>query len=327
MQATILKGGHIHQTVRVDWEQGEVRKQTVFQRLNPAIFPDPGLLADNNSVIAAHLRERAYPKDILEPVRTPMGVTVVQAPDGPWRAFPFLSQTYVRHQAADEKEVRKAAAAIGEWHSFLRDLSPDRIQAAIPRFFDVSRRWDQWLQAKANGLPGRLREAATEITRLESGYHLVEKYETLKRENNFPLRILHGDPKLSNLLFDEKSEEVRAIIDWDTVQPGWIVFDFGDMVRSYTNTCAEDEADTSKVSIHQSFLDALHEGFLSQTEGFLTPAERQHLALGAQWVIWVQALRFLADYLVGDKYYPAGFAEHNLVRARGQLALLERSKF
>jgi len=321
LRSAVLKGGHIHQTVLMEWEDPHSRSKTVFQRINPAVFPAPELLARNNAIVANHLKSHSYPKEILHPLTTPGGDTLVWTPDGPWRAFPYLSETCSITRATDPAEVKKAAEAIGEWHAFLKDLDPAWITPAIPHFFDVSHRWGQWENAKAKALPDRMEKAAPETALLESGRHLVEKYEALKHENILPLRILHGDPKLSNLLFDEKTKEVRAIIDWDTVQPGWIVFDFGDMVRSYTNTCAEDEPDPSKVRVHQPFLDALLEGFLSQTESFLTPAERKHLPLGAQWVIWVQALRFLADYLVGDKYYPAAFAEHNLVRARGQLEL------
>ena len=323
VQTTILKGGHIHLTALVEWEGPKGPEKTVFQRLNPSVFPDPELLAENNAVIVGHLRTHSYPKEILQPMYTPEGLSLVPAPGGPWRAFPYFSETYARTQAVDAGEVRKAAAAVGEWHNFLKDLDPGKIQPAIPRFFDLTHRWGQWEYARQNALPDRTLHASAEIAQLESGRHLVDQFERLRESDIFPLRILHGDPKLSNLLFDEKTKEIRAIIDWDTVQPGWIVFDFGDMVRAYTNPCAEDEPDPAGIKIHQPYLDALLDGFLSQTQHWLTPAERDHLLTGAQWVIWTQALRFLADYLIGDRYYPASYPEHSLVRGRNQLKLLE----
>lgn len=314
-----LEGGHIHHTYLVDWEREQSRQQTIFQRLNPHVFPDPESISSNNLVVAAHLESRNYPREILRPVETAGRRALIWSAGFPWRAFPYLGGTYNRKRPESESEVYKAAAAIGEWHTFLKDLDPGLIKPAIPGFFDVENRWAQWERAKANAIPERLKKAEAEIAALESRKELVARYAALRRQNLLPQRILHGDPKLANLLFDEKTGEVRAIIDWDTVQPGWVVFDFGDMVRAYTNRSAEDESDISKVKLHEPYLKALTEGFLSQTSHWLTQAEKDHLMLGAQWVIWVQALRFLADYLVGDVYYPVKYPEHNLVRGRNQL--------
>lgn len=322
-QTTLLQGGHIHRTVRVEWEAEGQHAAAVFQRLNPQIFPDPELMVENNRIIADHLEGKGYSKEVLRPIRTPEGAAVVWAGDHPWRAFPFLSNTYTRLFPTVPEEVYQSAAAVGEWHSFLRDLDPQQIRPAIPGFFDVEKRWKQWETASGNALPDRLEKAGSAIVELESHRGLVDRFLDLQKENTLPLRILHGDPKLSNLLFDEQTHEVRALIDWDTVQPGWIVFDFGDMVRAYANPCAEDEPDLEKVTIHRPYMEALIDGFLSQMGHWLTPAEREHIFLGARWVIWIQALRFLADYLVGDKYYPVQYESHNLVRARNQLRLLE----
>ncbi|MBK7408292.1 MAG: aminoglycoside phosphotransferase family protein [Saprospirales bacterium] len=327
LRATRLDGGHIHRTVRVEWEMQGQRAEAVFQRLNPEIFPDPELLAENNRLIAGHLEGKGYPRAVLRPLETPEGKAVVWAPDGLWRAFPYLANTYTHLFPTEVEEVRKAATAIGEWHTYLKDFDSHQIRAAIPGFFDVEKRWQQWGKACAEAIPERMERAASEITSLESNRQLVNQFLDLQRENSLPLRILHGDPKLSNLLFDQHTKEVRALIDWDTVQPGWIVFDFGDMVRAYANPCAEDEPDPEKTSIHPPFLDALLEGFFAQTQNWLTSAERDNLFLGAQWVIWMQALRFLADYLTGDRYYPVQYETHNLVRARNQLRLLERFEF
>jgi thiamine kinase-like enzyme len=324
----VLTGGYINQTSLVEWSSDRETFQTVFQGINPTIFPDPELLNKNNELIAAHLKAHSYPKEILVPLATPEGKTLVPALDGAWRAFPFIAGTFTRTKATDASEVRAAAAAIGEWHSFLKDMDPLSIQPAIPHFFDLTYRWKQFMVVRQNAPEDRSRKAWLEILQLSSeGRDLTWHYEYLKTFNPLPLRILHGDPKLSNILFDEKTGEVRAIIDWDTVQPGWIIFDFGDMVRAYTNPCAEDEPDVMKVKVHRPYMDALLEGFLAQTEPWLRPSERINLRLGAQCVIWLQALRFLADYLSGDHYYPVEYPEQNLVRARNQLRLLNSIKF
>jgi Ser/Thr protein kinase RdoA (MazF antagonist) len=281
----------------------------------------------NIQKVAGFLARSDYPRSVLEPLETPDGRMLVDTPDGPWRAFPYLSPTISKLEASSAEEVFKAAAAVGEWHSFLRELDPVSIQPAIPGFFDVSWRWQQWQEAKAAAAPDRLAQARLEIEQLEAHAGLVDQFVRTAKAGTLPLRLLHGDPKLSNLLFDATTGEVRALIDWDTVQPGWIVFDFGDMVRSYTNAHAEDDPDPHATQVHEPYLQALREGFLSQTASWLTAAEKDHLFTGASWVIWMQALRFLADYLRGDVYYPVNYADHNRIRARNQLSLLESFLF
>ena len=326
LQFRRLVGGHIHQTMLVEWEQDGQVEQTIFQRLNPHVFPDPEGIAANSLVIASYLESKGYGRDILRAVAMPEGGVVVWHDQLPWRAFPYLSNTYTRFQPVSAEEVYEAAVAIGEWHTFLKDLDPGLIQPAIPGFFDVAGRWAQWLEAKSRALPARITQAAEEMRQLEEDAGLVDLFSQVKKKGVLPLRILHGDPKLSNLLFDEKTHAIRAIIDWDTVQPGWLVFDFGDMVRAYTHPAAEDDPDLGRLQMHVPYLQALTEGFLSQTAHWITPAERENLMQGAQWVIWVQALRFLADYLVGDEYYPVTYPEHNLVRAKNQLQLYRQVK-
>jgi Ser/Thr protein kinase RdoA (MazF antagonist) len=312
---TRLEGGHIHQT----WLAERGGEQLILQRLNPFVFAEPELLSRNNLVIADWLEAKGYPRYILRPLAAPSGETIAWVDGAPWRAFPYVAHTRAGAQAQGAQEVRKAAAAIGEWHTFLKDLDPGLVRPAIPGFFDLAHRWGQWEAASQEALPERARRAQREIAWLDSGAFLVDRF----RETELPLRILHGDPKLSNILFDAVSGELKAIIDWDTAQPGWIVFDFGDMARAYMSAGAEDEPDLNRVRIHQPFAEALLEGFLGETESWLTPAERGHLFLGAQWVIWMQALRFLADYLTGDHYYPVRYEDHNLVRARNHLKLWE----
>ena len=321
-----LTGGHIHRTYRVEMRAAPGNQTVVFQRLHPQIFPEPELLVANAEVVAGHLSAKGYPRRILHHLPASGGRRVVWDERGfPWRGFPWFDGKS-KSVPESETDVRRAAAALGEWHTFLRDLDPGRVRAPIPGFFDPAHRWRQWEQAVAGSLPDRRRRAGEEIERLLAGYGLVEQYENLRRSAALPDRVLHGDPKISNFLFDEQTGEVSALLDWDTLQPGWIVFDFGDLVRAYASPAAEDEPDPEKVFLHPPYLHAIETGFLRETEAWLTPPEREHLRLGAHWVIWMQALRFLADYLTGDHYFQTQYPEHNLVRARNQLKLGEGLK-
>ena len=138
-----------------------------------------------------------------------------------------------------------------------------------------------------------------------------------------PLRVTHNDTKSNNVLFDRESKKPITVIDLDTVMPGLVAFDFGDAIRSAANTANEDEADLSKVSLDTEKFKAFAEGFLEATAGMLTDAELDSLVLGAFTLTFEQAVRFLDDYLTGDKYFRTAYEGHNLVRAKCQYTLAE----
>ena len=136
-----------------------------------------------------------------------------------------------------------------------------------------------------------------------------------------PLHAAHHDTKINNVLFDKTTKKAMAVIDWDTIMPGTVLSDFGDMVRTFTNAADEDEKDFSKVKMRQEIYVALTGGFLSEMGGLLTKEELAHLKDAGPWLTLMQAVRFLSDYLAGDVYYKTEYPGHNLVRAGNQLAL------
>jgi len=138
--------------------------------------------------------------------------------------------------------------------------------------------------------------------------------------------VVHTDPKIGNLLFDVSTNEAIAVLDWDTIMPGAIPADFGDMVRAMACTVGEDEADFSLVDLDETLFQALAEGFLPPLKDMLTPLEIENLVTGARWIILEQMMRFLTDFINGDVYYKTAYAEHNLVRARNQMALYQAVK-
>jgi Ser/Thr protein kinase RdoA (MazF antagonist)/NDP-sugar pyrophosphorylase family protein len=325
LKSHLISTGHIHKTIYALLKESGGERERVFQRINPHIFKDTDRLVNNALQIEAHLKRADYPFEPVPQLKGKGGSHwAMDKKGGRWRAFPYVQNSYCRTQAENIEEVRQAAEAIGHLHSCLRTFNPLPIQPAIPGFFDLAWRWQQWTEALENALPERRVTAKPQIEALEARQFYVDEYEELKAMDQMPIRLLHGDPKLSNLLFDKHSQKVRAIVDWDTAQPGWIIFEFGDMVRSYTNPGGEDGDLSSKEAQdkHDQLYTIVWKGFLKYTDDWLTPGEKTHLPIGARWVIWMQALRFLADYLIGDNYYPVAFPDQNLERAKTHLALL-----
>ena len=144
----------------------------------------------------------------------------------------------------------------------------------------------------------------------------------MSEQNELPLRITHNDTKFNNVLLD-KNDEVQCVIDLDTVMPGYVAYDFGDAIRTIINSAAEDEKDLSKVVLNIPLYQAYTEGYLFEAQDFLTEKEIESLFYGVLLLPYMQAVRFLTDYLEGDKYYKIHYIDHNLVRTRAQIKLVQ----
>jgi Ser/Thr protein kinase RdoA (MazF antagonist) len=135
--------------------------------------------------------------------------------------------------------------------------------------------------------------------------------------------VTHNDTKISNILFDSSSGRVLCAIDLDTVMSSTSLNDFGDAIRSYTNTGAEDDRDLANVEMNIEMFRAYAEGYLSEQRATMSASEKEWLAFSARYITFEQVLRFLMDYIDGDKYYKTAYADHNLVRTRAQHKLLQ----
>jgi Ser/Thr protein kinase RdoA (MazF antagonist) len=179
----------------------------------------------------------------------------------------------------------------------------------------------QFEDACKNGVKERISETAGDIKLLKDRTEEMVKIQKLGREGKITTRIVHHDTKINNVLFDENDKGL-CVIDLDTVMPGFIHDDFGDSIRTFTNTGEEDDKNPDHVSINMNYFKSYAEGFLGETRNMLNAAEKDHLALSARALTYMQCLRFLTDYLNGDIYYHVNHETHNLQRTKAQIKLL-----
>jgi Ser/Thr protein kinase RdoA (MazF antagonist) len=295
----------------------------LLQRLNHHIFRQPEAVMQNIQLVAEHLGSQPYQMKILAPRPTRSGQWLHHDERGNyWRVFPFFDKTITYDKVGSPSQAHEAARAFGAFARALDGLDPQQLQITIPGFHDGLKRLNDFLQNLENALPERLAEARNEVDYILSNQLIFNQITKL----NLPLRAIHHDTKINNLLFDEKTGKAVCVIDLDTVMPGTVLSDFGDLVRTGTCLAEEDEADLSKIEFRKTVYDALMEGFLAEMGGLLTPAERNALPLAGPWLTLMQAVRFLGDYLNGDAYYKVKYPQHNLVRAKNQLTLFEQMK-
>jgi Ser/Thr protein kinase RdoA (MazF antagonist) len=317
--------GHINDTYRLEIVEAGKPQTWLLQRLNHHVFRQPEAVMQNIQLVAEHLEKQGYALKILKPQPTLDGHWLYCDPSGNyWRIFPFFDKTASYEQVETPGQAHAAAKAFGAFSRALNGLDASQLQATIPNFHNGLWRLEQFHQAIQNAIPERLTEARTEVDAILAHQSLFQQVADL----HLPQRAIHHDTKVNNLLFDAASDKAHptavAVIDLDTVMPGIVLSDFGDLVRTATSLADEDEADFSKIHFRQQIYEALLEGFLSEMGDILTPAERSALPLAGPWLTLMQAVRFIGDYIVGDVYYKVKYAGHNLVRGRGQVALFEQ---
>lgn len=317
LEAARHGGGHIHQTFLVRTRAGDF----LLQRLNERVFPDLDAVMENLQRVAAHLSTSApSPRHTLRLRRARSGDALLRTGDGAaWRMLDFIPGAVSHDVAPDLDHIRAAACAFGEFQRRLDSLPGPPLKDTLPGFHDTRRRFERFEQVLTADVRDRAATCREEAASLLARRALAPALQELR----LPVRTVHNDTKLNNLLFDASTGEALCVIDWDTTMPGLAAHDFGDMARTMASDTAEDEPDTSRARLLPERLAAIREGYLSAVEGWLSPAETRTLDLGARTLLFEQALRFLTDHLEGDVYYPVSRPDHNLIRARVQLALLD----
>ncbi|MBS1976122.1 MAG: aminoglycoside phosphotransferase family protein [Bacteroidetes bacterium] len=311
--------GHIHETFRVlgpdSW---------ILQRVNKNVFLRPEVIARNWRLAADYLLDTEPNYVFLRPALTVDGKEMVVDGEGwPWRMFPYLSGTVTIDCVSTEKEAYAAAAAFGGLTRRLNNIPLTDFQETIPHFHDLALRFDQFGEALAGATPERIDKAASCIESVKQFGYLVSQYQELVDSGELRRRITHNDTKINNVLLDEKTREARCVIDLDTLMPGYFIYDFGDMVRTFVSPVDENEKDINRISFRENIYRALHEGYLDQMGMVMSAAELKAIPFAGKMMTYIMSLRFLADFLNGDVYYHTAYIGHNLVRARNQLRYLE----
>lgn len=338
-----LKRGHIHDTYISTWRQesghqasgrqesGRQESGTrryLHQRVNERVFPDiPGLM-HNVELVTEHLRENGASAaegelEFLTLVPTADGQMYLTGAGGFWRTYDFIEGTETFDVCEGPERARETARAFGHFQAGLLDLDPSGLIETIPDFFSSPHRWRQLARAAATDRAGRVAQCGPELAFIREREELFGLFEGLLAAGRIPTRVIHGDTKLNNVLFDVRTRRPRCICDLDTCMPGWSLYDFGDLVRFTAATSEEDETDLERAGMDLELYRALVDGFLESARGFLVPEEVRLMPEAARLVTLTLGARFLADHLDGDRYFGVGRPGQNLDRARVQLRMVE----
>lgn len=306
------------------WKVTTSSDEYILQRLNHLVFSEPEDIAHNISLIVTHLRKHYPSYNFAAPVEAKDGATLVYLEnEGFFRLFPFVKGSYTKDVVETADEAYEAAAQFGRFTHVLSGLDIAELKITIPSFHDLSLRYKQFLAALENGNAERIIESDVLIRKVMENRSIAEQYQLIKTNPDCKLRVTHHDTKISNVLFDNEGKGL-CVIDLDTVMPGHFISDVGDMMRTYLSPVSEEESDFSKIEVRASIFEAIVKGYYNEMKTDLTKAEKQLFFYSGKFMIYMQAIRFLTDYLNDDVYYGARYEKHNFIRAANQLVLLEK---
>jgi len=311
--------GHINQTYKITLQEGQNIAVFVLQKINTEIFKKPLAIMDNIANIGHFLTKKSYPRKVLLPVENSQGQYTVKVAENYWRLYPFIENTITYNQVDTTEQAYAAAFAFGEYTNYLDDFEAASLHTTIPNFHNTNLRYEQFLKATKSGVGERKRKAQAAINELLTYQYLLKRIRATK----LPLRVTHNDTKINNILFDKISGAAVCVIDLDTLMPDTLLYDYGDMVRTFTPVFDENSDNFAQIYVRKEMLNALTEGYLAGLDGQLTSLEKELLMYGGKLTIFEQALRFLTDYLQGDIYYKVTTEDQNLIRTKNQLCLLE----
>ena len=338
ISAVAYGSGHINETFVATYEMRAVGKGTetrqcrfIHQRINTNIFKDPATLMCNLARVTKHIRgkleaqgEDDLERRVLTLISTRDNINwVIDERGNYWRTFQFIEGATTFDVVETVDQAREVGHAFGEFQSQLIDLGPPQLAFTIPDFHNTRERLSAFKEAVERDVCNRAASVRDEISRVDHYVDLVDDLLKLQRAGEIPLRVVHNDTKINNVLIDDETGKSLCVIDLDTVMPGLVADDFGDLVRTSSSFAREDERNLSKVVVELPIFEALVIGYLSASGSFLTDSEVDSLIVGSKLMTYEQALRFLADHLTGDTYFRIHREAHNLDRARVQIALLD----
>lgn len=297
-------------------------REFVFQRINDKVFKHPEDITYNIRLINDYLIEK-YPQYLFtSPVKAlNMSDMIRDEESGYFRLFLYVNGSVTHNELKKPIQAYEAAKQFGKFTRLLSGLNISQLRTTIPDFHNLGLRFGQFKDSLKNTDSVKYEKTKEAIGFLIDNQYIVEEYKKITISQDFKHRVTHHDTKISNVLFDIEDKGL-CVIDLDTVMPGYFISDVGDMMRTYLSPVSEEEMDLNKIEVRIEFFQAIIQGYLSEMKNELSEVEKRSIIYAGKFMIYMQAIRFITDYLNNDIYYGAKYEGHNLVRGLNQVKLL-----
>jgi Ser/Thr protein kinase RdoA (MazF antagonist) len=284
----------------------------VLQRINQHVFPAPELITENLLILNQHVDKNANAQlKIPGILKTAADDPYFKDDNGDyWRAQSFIDNSESLEIIRTLADAEAAGFALGHFHRLLSDLDPNLLNDTLPGFHIATDYLNRYHQVAALTTKG---QSFCEHF-INKHQALAETLETAKQQGLLPIRVIHGDPKLNNFLFDKDSRKIISLIDLDTVKPGLVHYDIGDCIRSCCHVLTDNTFD-------MDVCEAILKSYLIEASAFFSAQDYQYLFPAIQLIPFELGIRFYTDYLEGNRYFKVTDPEQNLFRAIAQFEL------
>ncbi|MDJ0633374.1 MAG: aminoglycoside phosphotransferase family protein [Xenococcaceae cyanobacterium MO_188.B29] len=323
--------GNINNTFLVTLDNCE-EKHFILQRINTKVFLQPELVMQNICNFSNHAQQKLSKNlddnycywQVPHVLFTNNSQNHWLDREGSfWRAISFIDNAQSFDIIQDLNHAQEIGYGLGTFHNLISDLSVDKLADTLEGFHITPRYFQHYREVLEKSTIKSSAEGDYCLKFIESRADCVNILENAKAKGRLPLRPIHGDPKINNIMMDKNTEKAIAMVDLDTVKPGLVHYDIGDCLRSGCNILGEETRDWEKVSFDLELAQAILQGYLSVARSFLTEYEYEYLYEGIRLIAFELGLRFFTDYLEGDIYFKIKYPEHNLARALVQFKLTE----
>jgi Ser/Thr protein kinase RdoA (MazF antagonist) len=306
----------------------------VLQRLNTRVFAQPLLVLQNLQVLGEHIQRKFNSSErhlLLSGRRWHLPQLMCTLDQQQtwhcceageiWRTITYVPDAVCVDVVAGPAQARELGIGLGLFHQLISDLPPAALADTLEGFHITPLYLDAYHKALVNTQQQPCEASERCISFIREREQLCDLLERAKQRGELPVRPIHGDPKINNVLLDRESGQAVALIDLDTVKPGLVHYDIGDCLRSCCNRLGEETLDIEAVTFDLELAEAILEGYLGVAGSFLSEAELRYIPDAARLISFELGLRFFSDYLCGSTYFKADRPRHNLERALVQFAL------
>lgn len=324
----VCNTGHINGTFFADSPLGRI----VVQRINKDVFSDVPALMDNVTAVTKHVESKMLAmgasseeisRGVLKYFPKADGKYYTLDDDGEyWRISKFIDGS-CSYNFGTAELLSESGYSFGKFQDYLSDFPAETLNETIPFFHDTAVRFAHFERSVSTDAVCRASKCPDLIEKVLSYKDMAGKIVSMLERGELPLRVIHNDTKLNNILFDKTTGKSLCVVDLDTVMPGTLLYDFGDAIRSGASATPEGSLDFDRISLREDLYKAFYEGFSRGVGSTITQAEKENLPLGAFMMAYEVGMRFLDDYLSGDTYFRTEYTGQNLDRARGQLLLAD----
>jgi len=320
IEISTLESGNINYTYLSKWALEGKELFFVHQKINKEVFKNPKLINENiNLILNSVNQSNLFEKLFLVPTRT-NELFIDDIELGFWRTFNYIPNSKTFLSTENNIQAFNSGKAFGQFQKILNTFDVKDFKETILNFSDTKYRFILFQEQlkSSKKLDGVDKEIEFVLNRESDAVFITN----LVNDKIIPTRLTHGDLKISNLLFNSENK-VLSVIDLDTCMPGNILYDYGDMIRSNACDCSEEVEDFSLIKVNLEYFEQITKGFLSAIGSELTSNELKYLHYAPGLITLNIGIRFLTDFLDGDKYFHTKYEGHNLHRAKVQFELVK----